>query len=200
MNKSCKLFFIIIFTILFEQCATVRQTINPLENPLLSWIFDKSCISVDIPPITLTTEKTVLERQILGEKTELVPDGWIVLSPSYSFPFSSELLKNEEAIRFEWETILLYKSTLEFYIKKNYIGIHKNGDFLILPEKYRISTEKKHLEIVNPLIEIVNNSKNKIYEYLKSKEEALANQFLDEYNNTFQYMGWRYDEKQGWYK
>lgn len=198
--KYKKIYIIIIIILLHANCATIRQTVNPLENPLLSWLFDKSCISVDVPPITLTTEKTIFEKQILGEKTELLPEGWIILSPNYVEPFNSLNYLYNENIRKEIETIRLYKSTIEYYIIKNYIGINQNGDFLILPDQFRTISEKKHLEIALNLISIMNQSKKKIYDFLKEKNENLANQFLEEYNNNFQFIGWRYDEKKGWYK
>lgn len=195
-----KLLFIFLIATFNFYCATLKQTINPLENPLLSWIFDKSCISVDIPPITLTTEKTVLEKQILGEKTELMPDGWIILMPNYVHPYSFETINQDKSIKTEIDTILLYKTTMDFLMFKNYVGINQNGDFLILPERFRNVTDKKYLEIAYQLTKIMNSSKNKVYEYLKTKEVALAQQFLEDYNNTFQFNGWRYDEKKGWYK
>lgn len=198
--KYKKIYNLIIIIILLTNCATIRQTVNPLENPLLSWLFDKSCISVDVPPITLTTEKTILEKQILGEKTELMPEGWIILSPNYVEPFNSLKFQYNENIRKEIENITLYKSTIEYYIIKNYVGINQNGDFLILPDKFRSITEKKHLEIAVNLINIMNQSKKKIYDFLKEKNMNLANEFLEEYNNKFQFLGWRYEEKKGWYK
>ncbi len=195
-----KVLFIFLFAIFHFYCATVKQTLNPLENPLLSWIFDKSCISVDIPPITLTTEKTILEKQIIGERTELIPEGWIILLPNYVPPYSFEQIREDRNIKTEIETIVLYKTTIDFLMFKNYIGMNQYGDFLVLPDHFRNITEKKYLEIAIQLTKVMNSSKDKVYEYLKTKEVILAQQFLDDYKNTFQFNGWRYDEKKGWYK
>ncbi|RME91678.1 MAG: DUF1318 domain-containing protein [Candidatus Hydrogenedentota bacterium] len=40
----------------------------------------QNCCSIVIPPVTLTGNKTAIEKQIIGEKTELEKDVWMVSS------------------------------------------------------------------------------------------------------------------------
>ncbi|MCB1146972.1 MAG: hypothetical protein KDK38_09230 [Leptospiraceae bacterium] len=43
------------------------------------WLYS-SCCSIVIPPVTLTGNKTAMEKQIIGEKAELEKDVWMIAS------------------------------------------------------------------------------------------------------------------------
>lgn len=47
---------------------------------LIGSVFLHSCISIVVPPVTLTGNKTAMEKQIIGEKAELEKDVWMVAS------------------------------------------------------------------------------------------------------------------------
>ncbi|GIX42372.1 MAG: hypothetical protein KatS3mg129_2105 [Leptospiraceae bacterium] len=195
--KFYKLIFISFLMIL--SCSTVNEVVNPLQNPLTSWIFDKSCISVDVPPITLTSEKTAIEKQILGEKTELYPDGWLIISSNYVSVYQ-EQISLEPEIKKHLETLSLYKDAVEYYMIRDYIGIDTQGNFLIVPDRYRTETNFRQLEIAIELVDIMNFNKNKVYYYLLKKDKKLAEDFSKRILKSFQDAGWNYDSKLGWYK
>ncbi|HPS56624.1 MAG TPA: DUF1318 domain-containing protein [Spirochaetota bacterium] len=78
-----------------------------------------SCLSVVPPSLNLTSEKTVVERQIIGDYMELEKDAWVIAS--VKTPHSSgrtksdmtgdpELLKAEKLRSFHAERLALYKS------------------------------------------------------------------------------------------
>ncbi len=191
-----KYYYIMILFIL--SCSTVNEVVNPLENPLTSWIFDKSCISVDIPSITLTAEKTSFEKQILGENTELFKEGWLIASMNYVNPQKELVIEPE--IKKEIEIINAYHNTLEYLMINNYIGIDPESNLLIVPDKFRTTTIIKYKQIALDVIEIVNVNKNKVYQYFLKKDKTLAEEFLKQFYKNYSDLGWNYDQKLGWFK
>lgn len=78
-----------------------------------------SCVSVVPPSLNLTSEKTAVERQIIGDYMELEKDAWVI--SSVKTPHSSgrtkaditgdpELLKAEKVRSFHAERLAAYKS------------------------------------------------------------------------------------------
>jgi uncharacterized protein YdbL (DUF1318 family) len=78
-----------------------------------------SCIAIVPPSLNLTSEKTVVERQIIGDYMELEKDAWVI--SSVKTPHSSgrtkaditgdpELLKAEKVRSFHAERLAAYKS------------------------------------------------------------------------------------------
>lgn len=181
-------------------CSTVSEVVNPMQNPLTSWIFDKSCLSVDLPPITLTSEKTALERQILGDKTELLPNGWLITSTDYVSPLKEKDLTNNPQVRESLEVLIIYKDMIEYFMVYNYVGIDKKGNLLIVPQNLRNITNSKHLEIALKLINLINFHKNNIYQFLIQNDQSIAEDFLNRFIKTYSNLGWNYEERIGWYK
>ncbi len=195
-----KIIYFLTPLLIFINCATVKQVINPLENPLTSWIFDKSCISVDIPPITLTSEKTIIEKQLLGENIEIAKDGWLLSTPNYVAPIREETLILEPEVQQDFEFIEIYKEIVESYLIRGYLGIDNKGNLKVVPEILRGFTELKHLRISRELATIMNQKKTNIYQYLEKKYPDIAFNFLENYYNLFKNYGWKYDDKKGWIK
>lgn len=193
-------FKVIFIMIILLQCSTVSEVVNPIQNPLTSWIFDKSCLSVDLPPITLTSEKTALERQILGDKTELLPNGWLITSTDYVSPLKEKELTNNPEIKKSLEVLIIYKDMIEYFMIYNYIGIDKKGNLLMVPDNLRNTTNLKQQEIAIKLIDVINFNKNKIYQYLIKSDKNIADDFLDRFVKSYNNLGWNYEERTGWYK
>ncbi len=193
-------FKVILVIIFLWRCSTVSEVVNPMQNPLTSWIFDKSCLSVDLPPITLTSEKTALERQILGDKTELLPNGWLITSTDYVSPLKEKELTNNPEIKESLEVLIIYKDMIEYLMIYNYIGIDSEGNLLIVPQNLRNTTNLKHLEIALKLIDVINFNKNKIYQYLIKNDKNIADDFLNRFTKSYNNLGWNYEKKTGWYK
>lgn len=78
-----------------------------------------SCISVVPPSLNLTSDKTVVERQIIGDYMELEKDAWVISSVRTSnasgrarseVTGDPELLKAEKVRSFHAERLAAYKS------------------------------------------------------------------------------------------
>lgn len=78
-----------------------------------------SCLSVVPPSLNLTSEKTVVERQIIGDYMELEKDAWVISSVKTSHSSGRtksdmtgdpELLKAEKTRSFHAERLASYKS------------------------------------------------------------------------------------------
>jgi uncharacterized protein YdbL (DUF1318 family) len=78
-----------------------------------------SCISVVPPSLNLTSDKTVVERQIIGDYMELEKDAWIISSVKTSHSLGRtgsdmtgdpELLKAEKLRAFHADRLASYKS------------------------------------------------------------------------------------------
>ena len=78
-----------------------------------------SCISVVPPSLNLTSDKTVVERQIIGDYMELEKDAWVISSVKTSHSSGRtksdmtgdpELLKAEKVRSFHAERLAAYKS------------------------------------------------------------------------------------------
>ncbi len=193
-------FKVIFFIIILWSCSTVTEVVNPMQNPLTSWIFDKSCLSVDLPPITLTSEKTALEKQILGDKTELLPNGWLITSTDYVSPLKEKGLASRPEIEESLEILIVYKDMVEYYMIYEYIGIDKKGNLLIVPQNLRSVSNIRHQQIAIKLIDIINFNKNKIYQFLIQNDKSIADDFLNRYIKSYNNLGWNYEEQRGWYK
>ncbi|MCB1309826.1 MAG: DUF1318 domain-containing protein, partial [Leptospiraceae bacterium] len=61
---------------IFTRCTLLQ----PVRDPIERIIRKGSCISIDIPPITLTPARTAAERQLIGEEGEVEEDGWLIAS------------------------------------------------------------------------------------------------------------------------
>lgn len=193
-------FKVIFFIIILWSCSTVTEVVNPMQNPLTSWIFDKSCLSVDLPPITLTSEKTALEKQILGDKTELLPNGWLITSTDYVSPLKEKGLASRPEIEESLEILIVYKDMVEYYMIYEYIGIDKKGNLLIVPQNLRSVSNIRHQQIAIKLIDVINFNKNKIYQFLIQNDKSIADDFLNRYIKSYNNLGWNYEEQRGWYK
>lgn len=107
-----------------------------------------SCCSIVIPPVTLTGNKTAIEKQIIGEKTEIEENVWLISSASISE--NSEILnstavadnqraklENEYAAR-AFIILRKYQPEVELLIKDNVLGESIGGNLVnmleVLPE------------------------------------------------------------------
>lgn len=53
---------------------------DSVKDPVLKFLRRGSCISVDVPPITLTPARTAAERQLIGQESEIEDNGWLIAS------------------------------------------------------------------------------------------------------------------------
>ena len=74
-----------------------------------------SCISIDLPPITLTPERTAAERQLLGEEQELEKDGWLIASAQSSLPYEKSPVADARGLPEEIRRLHREEDLLRFY-------------------------------------------------------------------------------------
>ena len=132
--------------------------------PFSSLLFS-SCCSIVIPPVTLTGEKTVIEKQILGEEREIEPDMWLLSSARTSTleKIERELteeerkkLFQEDYLRFQAIAILeVFEEKLALLKKDGVVGENQEGLItnLLEVEEVRKELPDKILEKYNPRYE-----------------------------------------------
>ena len=79
----------------------------------VSW----QCCSIVIPPVTLTGQKTAIEKQIIGEQTEIEKDVWMVSSAKTTSKANLELENDEKKARENRDNSYTYRAfaILEVY-------------------------------------------------------------------------------------
>ncbi len=77
-RRHIALFFAVLCVAAFSapNCAIIQ----PIRDPAMQLLRRGACISVDIPPITLTPERTAAERQLIGTEGEIESEGWLIAS------------------------------------------------------------------------------------------------------------------------
>lgn len=102
------------------------------------------CCSIVIPPVTLTGNKTAIERQIIGEQTEIEENVWLISSASVSDRdkiLDTKSMKERESIKLENEYaarafIILKKfgPDLQLLINDGVVGEAISGNLINLFE------------------------------------------------------------------
>ena len=95
-------------------CSLVQTVKDPLERI----VREGSCISVDIPPITLTPRRTAAERQLIGEESDIEKDGWLIASSRSSGLYTGSDGSDSPPLTVASETERRYyveQGVLEFY-------------------------------------------------------------------------------------
>lgn len=215
------LFLFVMLVFLFSQASC--QIFQMSAEALQSLVSRGSCISVDIPPITLTPERTAAERQLIGEDREIEKDGWLIASSQSSVPYEqSSFDGGDESNAGKSEVIRrLYqeRSVLEFYeqLVQDYkagglLGESYTGELLLVPKL--ISPRQGRFaksEIVGKariVVAEVNQSRNWVYQYRRKSEMAksvpdllrVEQDFRLRYRNQARTGEWILDEDGEWLK
>ena len=91
-------------------CAALRK----LTDPVTGLVKRGSCISIDLPPITLTPERTAAERQLVGENKELEPNGWLLASAQSASRYGRESGRTSKPL-VEIQRLYRERAILEYY-------------------------------------------------------------------------------------
>jgi len=173
-----RLLQIVILCQLFVSCTIIQTLTDPKENPLADVVNRCAIIQVDVPPITLTPERTAAERQLIGEEKELLPNGWLISSSGYLPPKTSLLDDLPVIIQAEYRMLVLYDDILLRYRYLEFLGEGRNGEvFFVPPALVRRSlnvTEKTKLEAI---VGEVNQSRKRIYGYYSKSNAVQAEDF-----------------------
>ncbi len=177
------LLLLLALTAPFASCTLVETILSPFNNILRRG----ACVSVDVPPITLTPERTAAERQLIGEDKELEKNGWLIASSQNAGQEKLAGERNEEGADRLAKTRLYYRQlgVLEFYeeMVRDYktgglLGEGRDGLLRPVPPrlaprtgKYRVQAEQENALRV---AEEVNRARRRILLYRLEKEEAGA--------------------------
>lgn len=198
MTRLLYVNIIIINILFFMSCSS-----GELRRP--------SLIAVDVPPITLTPARTAAERQLVGERQDIEPDGWIIASSVSSVRGSD----NKTATERETENVKeIYRLTgfLEFY--QPYVDEYKSAGVLgesfngLLayvpdsinkkPERYR---NREEIEYARTTAERVNQVRIRLNELLKTYESSDLMEELAGKHRTFKKVKrgeWWYASDKSW--
>lgn len=158
------------------QCTIYQRLTDPQENPLADVVNRCAIVKVDVPPITLTPERTAAERQLIGEEKELLPDGWLISSSSYLPPQPSAVLP--ENVRAEYRMLVLYDDILLRYRYLEFLGEGWDGEVFFVPERdtgRRLKGEERIR--LQAIVAEVNRARKKIYRYYLENNETRAEDF-----------------------
>lgn len=164
--------------LMIMNCATIRKIVDPVDNPILDKCSQASLISVDVPPITLTPERTAAERQLIGEEKQLLPNGWLISSSSYLPPASSALSELPTHIQAEYRMLVLYDDILLKYRYLSFIGEAKDGFVFFVPSQLigrSLATQER--QRLQSIVNEVNRSRKQIYSYYSAQSSPVAESF-----------------------
>lgn len=166
---------IIGYVVVTFNCATLRKIVDPVDNPILDKCSQASLISVDVPPITLTPERTAAERQLIGEEKQLLPNGWLISSSSYLSP---EIVQLPTQIQAEYRMLVLYDDILLRYRYLSFLGESKDGFVFFVPSHLiRRPLANQERQRLQSIVTEVNRSRQQIYAYYYSQGAATAESF-----------------------
>lgn len=128
-----------------------------------SVIFFASCISITIPPITLTGSKTAVEKQIIGEENELEEDVWMISSAKVTSEVDLGDVSQGEQAKIDEENSYTYRA---------FAILDAFGDELAQLKKDRVVGEDKNGLVANlilvPGLELPEESREKYDPELKN--------------------------------
>jgi hypothetical protein len=171
-------------TVLVVAAAALTARCSSMESCGTS----PSCCSITPPDVHLTGEKTVIERQIIGDYMEIEKDAWALSSVrttvaqgniSGKMAGDPELFKHTKVREFHSDKIKEYKS-------ESAIGENNKGYIqYIETKKYEISPAEK--KILSAVIEEENLSRREIFTRLiyLSKGSTAENNEIDAFGRAF---------------
>lgn len=124
--------------LLFINCAALRK----LTDPVTGLVKRGSCISIDLPPITLTPERTAAERQLVGENRELEPNGWLLASAQSASRYGGDSGRASQPLR-DIQRLYRERAVLEYYAEfrlelqgKGVLGETAEGQLSVVPSGF----------------------------------------------------------------
>ncbi len=144
---------IIISTVFISGCKTAESS-----RP--------SCCLIAIPDITLTGEKTAIERQIIGDYKELEKDAWIVSSVKTSIQKgegTSTASGGDLALLRALKIRELHEQKIRKYKIEGAIGESNNG-LIVYKSAPKYDKDKENKRILSIVIKEENKARRTIFE------------------------------------
>ncbi|MEQ9362671.1 MAG: hypothetical protein RIF32_00425 [Leptospirales bacterium] len=200
-------------------CAVLQ----PIRDPAMQLLRRGACISVDIPPITLTPERTAAERQLIGTEGEIESEGWLIASTQSAGPEgrvpgarSGEAGGAPDPLRSENRRYRIEAGVLDFYNpsvlkfrRLELLGEGFDGRLRSVPANLSRARFSEESDTAAEVAREVNRARLWIYEYLRNEQarenDATNGQSLREEYLTRWYADaktrsgeWVYTEQKQW--
>jgi len=206
LTAYTNIFIFYLFTVL-SSCQILKQVTDPVTGVVRRG----SCISIEIPPITLTPESTAAERQLLGENKEIEKNSWIIassqsvsLEESRSENLSTENRKKLQHLYREKAVLDFFQEDIKNYLNNGLLGQDYSGYILLVPlqiSKYGgqdrlsvLSEQKKASRVASE----VNQSRKWIYEYYLELEKEKTKPNLEKILNEHLIIYWKQAPRGVW--
>ncbi len=174
MNYLRFSFPLIFLWILVAECTLVQSFTDPVTGILTR----RSCISIDLPPITLTPERTAAERQLIGEDREIEENGWLIASAQSSRRYqrtgTDKSLGRVRRLYREQSVLEFFDEQVREYRNNELLGETASGRLAVVPGsiagrrgKYRTGAELRKAE---ETARQVNRARLWIYNYYRVVE------------------------------
>lgn len=149
-------------------CQFIQKNV---KDPAVNLYRRGSCVSIDIPPITLTPARTAAERQLIGDDQEIEKDGWLLAS-ARSTSRASEADGVREARRIYREQAILeyYEEPLREYARAGILGEDLDqGLVVVVPEHVAPRTGRfrspEEVEQARRVAVEINKSRSYLFDY-----------------------------------
>ena len=151
---------------------------QPLAEPAERIVRRGSCIAFELPPITLTSTQTAIERQLVGEEIQLEPNGWLLASSkntssNLKFESNTNLNKLDKLDKVLERRYQIEKGVLDYYEKNmleytnlNLIGESYEGYLIVVPISINKKQDLLERNLAIKVAKEINNSRSWIYNYL----------------------------------
>ena len=174
LSKISKLILNLFLILKLFNCAIFQ----PLAEPAERIVRRGSCIAFELPPITLTSTQTAIERQLVGEEIQLEPNGWLLASSkntTNNLKFENnkidkidvnEKVKLERRYQIEKGVLDYYEKNMLEYTNLNLIGESYEGYLIVVPISINKKQDLLERNLAIKVAKEINNSRSWIYNYL----------------------------------
>lgn len=159
-------------------CQFVQKNV---KDPAVNLYRRGSCVSIDIPPITLTPARTAAERQLIGEDQEIEKDGWLLASArSTSRTSEAEGVRDARRIYREQAILEFYEEPLREYSRAGILGEDLDQGLVVLvPEQIAPRTGRfrspEEVEQARRVAVEINKSRSYLVDYHTKRGKETAN-------------------------
>ncbi|MBX7058986.1 MAG: hypothetical protein K1X75_13050 [Leptospirales bacterium] len=164
--------------VVFVGCSALES----VREPAMKFLRRGSCISVDLPPITLTPARTAAERQLIGEEGEIEEDGWLIAS-SQSAPYylpqggqTTAVATAERRYQIEQGVLGFYREPMLRYRSEGILGESYDGRLLLVPDSVGSRRDgvrwQEEIETARAIAEEVNRARDWIIGYDRAQADA----------------------------
>ena len=170
------------------------RVIRGITDPALRLYKRGSCISIDVPPITLTPSQTSLERQLIGDDVSLEENGWLVASAksSKNTASSDANLSDARDLYREIGVLEYLAEDMDKYKQIGFIGESYDGHLYILPKNYlsqaALSVDQDEMRKAIFIIGEINQSRENILKFYIKRESEKDGRNLDSINTKYKYI------------